>query len=237
MNIILRNIWILKKIPVAIHASYQKYPVLSNSLAGFVTFSMGDMISQKIDSNVDIDVKRSLQIGLFGVLMNGSLLYNWYRMLDHYINPIVTSKATGVIIKVIADQIIYAPLAIFSFFSFSILRKTTSININTSFEQILEKLDHNFVRVYLVDCTLWPFVNFLNFHYIPLVFRSSFTSIAQLFWQTYLSQTTHHNNNNNNNNKKDKEEKEKENSVKLQEIIPSLNTEQTILTKDKNFKL
>jgi len=87
--------------------------------------------------------------------------------------------------KVASDQIVFAPLAIVTFFGYkSSLIHSDPRLISTSFESHVR---NQFWHTYAADCAVWPFANIVNFKYIPLVYRTTFVSTVQLVWQTYLS--------------------------------------------------
>lgn len=121
--------------------------------------------------------------------MNGFFLHRWFLILDKVIGK---SVKNGAILKVMADQVIYAPFTILTFFGFACAMKPS-----TSFEMktLTDKIQNDFVKTYIADCTIWPAANFINFTFVPLIYRASFTAVTQLVWQTYLSVVTHMNKN------------------------------------------
>lgn len=185
-----KQIWALKN---ALVTAYRAHPRLANALTGCATFSLGDILAQKLEmrksdkNGGEYDIVRAAQVGFLGFVMNGFFLHHWYHTLDRVVGTSMTSKV-GVAIKVAADQFIYAPFAIASFFYFTSFRK--SGNIVKANEEFGTKLEASFVSTFLADCVLWPSANFVNFRYITLAYRPSFTAIVQLMWQTYLSATS-----------------------------------------------
>lgn len=170
----------------SMHFVFHKYPKLSNYLAGFATFSAGDFIAQNLDREKKrkVNYLRSIEIGMLGLFLNGFLLVRWYHLLEHMFGSSM-NNAKSVILKCIADQVVFAPASIILFFSFSSYIQEYSIwKATKGFE---EKMKENFFTTYAADCTLWPFANFLNFRMIPLPYRPSFTSFIQFMWQIYLS--------------------------------------------------
>lgn len=185
-----KQIWALKN---ALVTAYRAHPRLANALTGCATFSLGDILAQKLEmrkndkSDAEYDIVRAAQVGLLGFVMNGFFLHHWYHALDRVVGTSMTSKL-GVAIKVAADQFIYAPFAIVSFFYFTSFRK--SGDVGKSNEEFVAKMEASFVPTFLADCVLWPSANFVNFRYVTLAFRPTFTAIVQLMWQTYLSATS-----------------------------------------------
>jgi hypothetical protein len=184
-----KKLWVIKDAAVSL---YRANPRVANAFTGCVTFSLGDALAQRLEAkrtgnDAKFDVWRSVQLGVLGIAMNGFFLHHWYHGLDRIVGSSMTSRV-GVITKVIADQLIYAPFAIVSFFYFTSARKATSVaDANQSF---LRKMDSNFMSTFLADCAVWPASNFVNFRYVNLAYRPSFTALVQLLWQTYLSTTS-----------------------------------------------
>lgn len=170
---------------------YRSKPRVANACIGFLTFSSGDLIAQRLEressshpNEATIDVLRSAQIGLLGLAMNGVCLHYWYALLDKVLGGSMKSKST-VILKMIVDQIVYAPFAITSFFSFATARNATSYA--DFIEKMRFRLESSFLTTYIADCNVWPLANFVNFRYVSLPFRPTFTAVTQLLWQTYMS--------------------------------------------------
>ena len=195
----------LLRVRVIVCNSYDSHPMMTNGMTGFITFSMGDILSQKI-LNFDnmIDHERAIKTGSLGLFMNGLMLHHWYNALDRIFGRAMQSRK-AVILKTVADQLLYAPFSIAIFFGFAsamALPQSTSFVQNTSSSQradrknvflqsFYKKMESGFVSVFLADCCLWPFINMVNFSCIPKNYRPSFIGIAQLVWQTYMSSMGH----------------------------------------------
>jgi protein Mpv17 len=165
---------------------YVKYPVFMNSSTGFITFSGGDLLSQcYTGKNVTIQtikVERAVTTGMLGIALNGASLYGWYHVLDKVLGASGNYKTVA--LKCLADQIVYAPFSIIAFFSYAAMIK---VNGDTFLEQVQDRIQKSFMIVWLADCCVWPLVNFVGFRYVHINIRPTFISVAQLFWQIYLS--------------------------------------------------
>jgi protein Mpv17 len=171
----------------AIARAFELYPQLANGATGFVTFSCGDLLSQKMFGEAnEIDKTRAMCTGLLGVGMNGLVLHNWYRSLDFVFGSSMKSKM-GVFAKASMDQLIYAPFSIIVFFAYANYLEEKSFK----FESLASKVENSLIQTWLADCSFWPFVNVINFRYIPLNYRPTFVGGAQLMWQTYMSSVSH----------------------------------------------
>jgi protein Mpv17 len=169
-----------------IHRVYHNSPKLANAVTGFATFAAGDLIVQRYEFEKweQINVRRSVELGMLGVIMNGYFLVSWYRLLDKVVGISMTSYS-AVSLKVISDQVIFAPFSILAFFGFSALIRFKTWNEICDYFNY--KMKHNFWTTFFADCSIWPVANLVNFRYITLPFRPSFTAVIQLMWQIYLS--------------------------------------------------
>ena len=167
-------------------------PMLANSATGFVTFTIGDVLSQSVTQNKvngyvctdRIDIMRSFRTGCLGVFMNGVTLHYWYRALDRMFGVSMKSKK-NVIMKCVADQLVYAPFSIIAFFSYAAGNKGGSVSdIKTRFA---EKFEESFLNTWGADCSVWPLINLVSFSLIPVHVRPTFIGFAQVGWQSYLS--------------------------------------------------
>lgn len=165
---------------------FHRSPKIANAFTGFATFSAGDFLVQRYEFEKwsEINYNRCFELGLLGIVMNGYFLVSWYKLLDKVIGISMTSKA-AVSLKVIADQVVYAPFSIVAFLGFSALIRFRSYE---GFAEYFDyKMQHNFWTTFFADCSIWPLANLVNFRYITLPYRPTFTAVVQLIWQVYLS--------------------------------------------------
>lgn len=165
---------------------FHNSPRLANAITGFATFSAGDILVQRYEKKRirEIDYLRSFELGLLGTVMNGFFLVSWYKYLDRVIGHSMTST-TNVSLKVIADQVVFAPFSIVAFFGVSsVIRHFSYAQAVDYFEN---KMRSNFWTTFLADCSVWPVVNVVTFRYITLAYRPAFTAVVQLMWQAYMS--------------------------------------------------
>jgi hypothetical protein len=167
---------------------FSQNPILANSCTGLVIFTSGDLLSQYLKNNYQfnekINISRALQTGTLGIFMNGLMLHYWYRSLD-YLFGTSMKHYSGVILKVILDQIVYAPFSIGVFFSVASINKGGDPEVIC--HRLKEKAQESFLDTWAADCMVWPLVNFFNFRFIPIYLRPTFVGFAQLMWQTYMS--------------------------------------------------
>lgn len=72
----------------AVKGAFSRHPTLVNSVVGYSVFASGDVMAQRMaDPDLEWDHRRSLSIGLLGIVQNGFLLRIWYRTLDKFVTP------------------------------------------------------------------------------------------------------------------------------------------------------
>jgi len=51
----------------------------------------------------------------------------------------------------------------------------------------IEDVKENFLTTWIMDCSLWPLVNFVGFAFVPNSLQPSYMAFVQFFWQIYIS--------------------------------------------------
>lgn len=175
-------------------------PYLFNSMAGFLSFTLGDALAQKVDGRIagvaadaEINVGRAVAIGGLGIVLNGFLMVKWFGVLDKYVGASMTSPRV-LVTKTVLDQVVYAPFSISAFFAYTSLilhekeyrdhKHPQTTGWTTRFR---EKMQDKFVTTFEADCAVWPMINLVQFRLVPLHLRPTVNGISALLWQGFLS--------------------------------------------------
>lgn len=188
-------------------------PLLVKGGAASVIFMVSDTATQMImDPTAAWDASRALSGAGFGVAATCWLHY-WWNFLEIVINkrmPVGSygqNKLINALGKVVADQLIGAPLYIYGYYCvthFGTEFQSKMAKDNTSeategsspsvssvvlplmketSDRALEMLPDTLLRHW----TLWPMVHTLNFYYNPIHHRVLVQNIVLIFWSGYLS--------------------------------------------------
>jgi hypothetical protein len=116
--------------------------------------------------------------------MNAGVLRLWYGLLDRVFSASMTDLRV-VLVKCAADQIVFAPFSICTYFGYTQLlshgfRSETAPNI-------VVKIKSDLVSTWKMDCLVWPPANFACYRLIHLSYRPMFVGFVQLGWQLYLA--------------------------------------------------
>ena len=90
------------------------------------------------------------------------------------------STAT-VLIKCLLDQIFFATQQDLLFLGLC------AYSQNDQLPMAVREVKKSFLKTWLMDCAMWPLVNFIGFSAIPLKLQPSYMAAVSLFWQVYIS--------------------------------------------------
>jgi len=165
----------------AYHRLLSKYPMRTQIVTASGLAATGDVVCQLcVEKNKKYDVVRTLRFAAITAAIAPGIV-SWYRILERI-------KGTSTLVplkRVIVDQIIAAPLinAVFIY----------SLHLTQSFspEKALTKFKNEYVEIMINAYKLWPWVQLVNFYFVPLHYRLIFVQCFALIWNTYLSFATH----------------------------------------------
>ncbi|KAK9353370.1 hypothetical protein V1523DRAFT_200190 [Lipomyces doorenjongii] len=167
--------------------SYRRYhdkrPYTTQALQSLVVGLIGDSLSQLL---MTPDEEYSL-LRTFKVMITGSVLslptFTWVKFMAKNINH--SNKVISVAMKVVANQLCFAPFFLSSFL-------TTGFLSQGIFDpnEIINRLKQRVPIAWMNGCMFWPNIVALNFTVVPPHFRGLVNSAASVVWQAYLSWLT-----------------------------------------------
>jgi len=142
----------------------------------------GDIIAQfTVDKRKlsELDLKRTLRFTILGSCVVGPLIRAWFLTLEKLLGSAVTLRITFA--KVVLDQLLFAPSQ----------QTTILVTIGAlqgfTLQQIKDKVRNELYTITTTGWKIWPFVNMLNFYYVPFPLRPLVVSTVNLFWFTFLA--------------------------------------------------
>lgn len=108
----------------------------------------------------------------------------WYGLLQRYIG---TQGKTVAVKKVFVDQFVFAPS-----FLVMILAAVGTMQ-GKPWKAVQNDIEANYFDVLKTNYLIWPWVQLVNFYYIPLQYQVLLVQSVALFWNTYLSWKTNRN--------------------------------------------
>lgn len=140
----------------------------------------GDLVSQWVlQQKGQIDLQQTARFAIAGLIFVGPVIRGCLVTIDKLFGP--TSNVIVLGKKLLVDQGICAPTFLAGNITVLTLLHTGS------FEQVKKELDRSYVNLLKLNYTFWPFVQMMNFYFIPLTYRVLFGSTAALLWNTIFS--------------------------------------------------
>jgi len=145
----------------------------------------GDFFAQTLLENNSlstVDYSRTAKFFGIGFIVAGPGLRKWYGLLDARIRS--TKPLTRTLEKVFFDQIVFAPLFLGGLVS--IIGFTQHQDI----EKIKTKLQNEYVDILKSNYYVWPWVQLINFRFVPLNYQVLVTQVVAVMWNIYVSWRT-----------------------------------------------
>lgn len=154
-------------------------PLLTNVLTTSTFMAIGDLISQPLLQDKPTDLEQTKRFAVAGLIYSGPAWYGSLVLVDHIFGPTKNLKVLGK--KILFDQGIIGPIFLVGCIT------TFSLLEQCSIKHVSEQLKENYVKVLLAEYTYWPFVQLVNYYYVPLTYRALVGSTATLVWNTIFS--------------------------------------------------
>lgn len=142
-------------------------------------FTTSDILTQQFveKKGSNHSGRRTLRMCVMGIII-GPIQRTWFLTLERFIPP--TSKIQ-IVKKLIVDQTVYGPFIIFFFYSLSSTLAGKNLN------DIKLILQERYLTTIFTAYKVWPFVQAVNFSFVPLQHRANFVQVVSLCWNMYLS--------------------------------------------------
>ena len=111
-----------------------------------------------------------------GAAVFGPAATTWFRFLQRNVN--LRSPNATILARVGMDQGLFAPTFIGIFLSSMAVLEGGSVK---------DKLDRSYVPALTANYMIWPFVQLVNFKFVPLHHRVLFVNVISIAWNCYLS--------------------------------------------------
>lgn len=123
------------------------------------------------------DFIRTAKITASGIV-TGPFGHYWYTFLDKRFKG---RSMASISKKCFFDQLIAAP--IFTLIVITVIHTIDGKHLR----QIAEIFKEKFLVIYAYDCSFWPLAQFINFYFVPAVYRLLYVNIISVLWNSFLS--------------------------------------------------
>ncbi|CAH0558171.1 unnamed protein product [Brassicogethes aeneus] len=170
-----------------------KHMTVYNAFQTGFLMAGGDFIAQTVVEKKSLesyDTVRTAKFFGIGLLFVGPTISAWYKFLDKKFTAQVrqlANKKTAVFKKVALDQLIFAPVFIAAIISVIDLSEGGEVR------KIPCELGKKYPDILLANYKLWPWVQLVNFYFVPLKHQVLLVQSVAVLWNTYISFKTHEN--------------------------------------------
>lgn len=154
-------------------------PLLTQSVTTAVLFATGDITAQQLVKKKGMekhDLVRTGRMALYGGFVFGPVATTWFGFLARNVNA--RNKKVETLARVACDQLLFAPVMIGVF-----LGSMATMEGNSP----KQRVETTWWPALKANWMLWPFVQVINFSFIPLQHRVFFANIVSIGWNSYLS--------------------------------------------------
>lgn len=154
-------------------------PLLTQSITTAVLFATGDTLAQQLVEKKgwkNHELARTGRMALYGGVIFGPAATTWFKFLQNKI--VLRNKNAEIVARVAADQMLFAPTNLCVFLSSMAIMEGSSPK---------EKLDSTYKGALQTNWMVWPFVQVVNFKFVPLHHRVLLVNVISIGWNCYLS--------------------------------------------------
>ncbi|QUC21505.1 uncharacterized protein UV8b_05748 [Ustilaginoidea virens] len=154
-------------------------PLLTQSVTTAVLFAAGDITAQQLVESKGLkrhDLTRTGRMALYGGCFFGPVATTWFRFLAR--NVTFRHPRVETLARVACDQALFAPVMIGAFLGSMATMEGASAK---------ERLETTWWSALKTNWLVWPFVQTINFTFLPLQHRVLFANVVSIGWNSYLS--------------------------------------------------
>eukprot|EP01135_Chromosphaera_perkinsii_P002988 Nk52_evm10s232 gene=Nk52_evmTU10s232 len=157
----------------------RRYPVLTKAVTASAISMVGDIIARRLRGKQEALVGRSTAaFGIFGLCITGPVFHEWYGLLQNWVKG---SSKYSTLEKLALDRLLFAPIYTVIFFVAITILKGGSI------QSVKESLKKSYWKTLKSNWKVWTPVQYINFTFVPPLYRVIFGNCFALVWNTYLA--------------------------------------------------
>jgi len=164
-----------------------RYPALRSIVTYSILYPASNLTQQLIanrgkdgvvDTAKNVDLKQVGRFFIYGGFVHSQIVTNWLA----FIGKVFPSRTPMGIVKIVlADQLCFAPVALSSFYI------CLSALEFKSWPEIKDEWKAKFPKTWATGVLYWPFVQAVNFAFVPARNRAVVVGVMSFFWTVGLS--------------------------------------------------
>lgn len=126
-----------------------------------------------------LEWSRTLTLAAVGLVYSGPINHLWFATLEKLVRT--QHQVRSVALKLVADQLFFVPVAISGYLT------VRGVLEWKSEPQIRRQLQEKVALATKAAWQFWPFVNFVAFSMVPVMYRVLFGNLCAVWWNAKLS--------------------------------------------------
>jgi Mpv17 / PMP22 family. len=168
-------------------------PLVTKAITAGILVGLGSFASQCLPTfyqngltSSSINWYQIWEFCLMGVLLQAPVTHYYYLFLDDFLPPTPSPWTSVTLIKLLIDQLVFAPSFLAGVFVF------LDVMDGKSIEGIWQHLVSDWCSTIVANWKLWVPATFINLAFCPPCYRVLFSNITFFVWSIILSTLMHH---------------------------------------------
>lgn len=161
-------------------ACLERHPLLTKAITSTVTHIVGDVLAQAITGVPVFDMARCLRFAAYGFFVSAPANHYWHKLLDSSVGARRPTSTSSLLLKLAADQLLFAPTFTVVFYSFTCVLQGRP-------DLVVPVLAVKFWATLVAKWSFWPFVQLFNLRYVPQRLRVFVINVFGILWSCYVS--------------------------------------------------
>lgn len=176
------------------------HPIRTQMVSSGIIWGIGDMAAQTVthttskkgylqineeekETSWHFDWRRVATTVFFGIGFVGPAGHFWYEWLDSFIRRMKLQPLSFRFIatKVALDVMIFGPIDLLLFFAYM------GFSSGKSAAQVKEDMKRSVVPAFILEGTLWPIIQVVNFRFVPVCYQLLYVNFFCLLDSCFLS--------------------------------------------------
>lgn len=158
----------------------ERHPLLTKAVTSAATHIVGDVLAQVITGVPVFDLARCLRFAAYGFFISAPANHHWHKLLDSSIGTAHPTAPTSLLLKLAADQLLFAPTFTIVFYAWMMMLQGRP-------DLVLPVLGAKFLPTLVAKWSFWPFVSLFNLRYVPQRLRVFVINVFGILWSCYVS--------------------------------------------------
>ncbi|KAH9387333.1 protein Mpv17 [Nematocida major] len=149
-----------------------------------IILALSDILGQIVTGRVTSYIQTPFLMGLYGFL-TGNMCFLMYTQMEAYggqaaehLKGFSALRVKTALYKMLFDQFVWAPVGNFMFILIASLVDGSGFTVR--------RVLRDYFKILFDSYKIWPFLQMINFLFVPLEMRVTFIGVSSLIWNTYV---------------------------------------------------